>query len=112
MAQNEIRVPGERLGIRRHGKIRAQRQGLLPQHSGRRVVHCDQRPCGMGSGGQGRNIADLQPRITRGLQPEQLCAGERLLLRIPNRGRQTYLNAHLREIALGEYSRRVVAVCR
>ena len=63
-------------------------------------------------GGQGRNIADLQPRITGGLQPEQLRACKRLLLGIPNRGSHTYLNAHLREIALGEYPRRIVTVCR
>ena len=95
MAQNEVRVPGERLSIRRHRKIRAQRQRLLPQYSWCRVVHRDQRPCVMRRGGQGRNIADLQPRITRGLQPQQLRVGERLLLGIPNRESHTYLDAHL-----------------
>ena len=103
-------MPGERLGIRCHGKIRPQSQRLLPQHGRRRVVHRDQRPRGMRRGGQGRNIADLQPWITRGLQPEQLGACERLLLRIPDRGSQADLDAHLREIAIGEHPRRVITV--
>ncbi len=70
-APAEFPVPGHRLCIRRHRKIRPQRQRPLPHRRRRRVVHRHQRPRLMSRLAQRRDVAHVHRRIARRLHPQQ-----------------------------------------
>ncbi len=110
MPQHQVAVPGEALGVACDGEIGAQRERLLADNGGERVVDGDERALLVGSQRERGDVADIQPGIAGRLQPEQRRTSQMLALRVARSGRESQCDAKLTEVPLGQQTRRVVAI--
>ena len=112
VAQDEVGVAGQTLGVRRHRQVGAELERELAERRGGRVVDRHQRAAGVGLGGDRRDVADVQAGVARRLEPDQgRLAGDAGEPR-PGGGRAGHRDAEAGEVAVDQVAHPVVAVGR
>lgn len=111
MAQQDVAVPGHALGVAGHREVRAELQRALADRGGQGVVDGDQRTCLVRHRHQPTDVADVQPRVGRALDPQQLRPLKECQLGIAAGRRGPDLDAEGRQLLPYE-RQRLVAVVR
>ena len=109
MAEHDVAVAVEGLGVRRHREVGAVTQRRLAEHRRRRVVDGEQRAGGMHPRGERLDVADVEAGVARCLDPDQLDAAE-IGARHRRRRHQPHRHAPARQVGLRIRAGREVAV--
>ncbi len=109
VAENHVGMAVDRFCIRRNHGIGAEFDGALPKGRRRRVVHDHSRSGLAALGGCLANIADVEPRIRRRLDPHQPKSGEILAVEV-RRWARLYGDAIGCEVAVSQSTRGVIGV--
>ncbi len=109
VAQQDVAVAGELLGAAGHREVGAERQRALTQRRGERVVHGDQGATRVGRLGESPDVAHVEPRVGRRLDPQQLRPVQDVELGVPAGRRGAHLDA-VRLQLIADQRQRLIAV--